>query len=459
MGVPKVAIVGRPNVGKSSLFNWLVGKRVAIVDPTAGVTRDRVDRLIEEAGRFFELIDTGGMGIDDADGLTGQVEAQIDRAIREADLLLFVLDARDPLTALDRLVAERIRQSNKPVLAVANKCDNPTLEALAAGEHHALGFDLVFTSVTAHRGKDDLLESIVARLPESIGEPQRDAELKLAVVGKTNVGKSTFINCLARDERMIVSEVPGTTRDSVDVRFEHHGKAFVAIDTAGVRRKAHHQDDIAFYSHVRAKETIRRADVVLLFLDPTTPIGRIDKHLAREIVEQHKPCVFVVNKWDLMRPRPTGEFDEYLVRSLPDLSFAPRAYITAKTGRNAQKLIDLAQHLWKQANQRASTAEINRILGEAVAKQPPPLRKNRRAKIYYGSQVAVAPPTIVFFCNDPDLLSASYKRYLLNFFREALPYDEVPIRVHYRRRGAESMAGEDARPPRDSAEDPSRSRS
>lgn len=446
MPIPNVAIIGRPNVGKSSIFNWLAGQRITIVDPTAGVTRDRVSRIVELSGHYVELVDTGGMGILDADGLTAQVEAQIARGIAVADLLLFVVDAHDPANALDRLVAERARQSGKPVLCVANKCDNPRYEALAQSEYHSFGFPLLLVSVTNHRNRAGLTDAILEHLPASAVETASEPELRLAIVGKTNVGKSTFINCLAQDERMIVSEIPGTTRDSVDVRFEHHGKAFVAIDTAGIRRKSRQQDPIVFYSQVRASETIRRADVVLLFFDPTTEIGRIEKQLAREVVDQYKPCVFVVNKWDLARPMPTGEFSEQLDRALPDLAYAPRAFITAKEGKNAQKLIDLAQGLFRQSRARVTTARLNRVIAQATEKYPPPNRQGRQAKIYYAAQAATAPPTLVLFCNDPRLLTANYRRYLTNYFRDRLPFGEVPIRLLFRRREAGQRQDSDAEP-------------
>lgn len=437
MAIPKVAIVGRPNVGKSSIFNWLVGRRVAIVDPTAGVTRDRVTHVLEENGRYFELTDTGGMGIEDSDGLTKDVERQIQHALDEACLILFVVDAKDGLVALDHLVIDRLRGTGKPIVMVANKSDNARLRSLAESEFHRFGLPLIFTSATVGLSKSELLDAIVSHLPPSDDEPPPDAALKLAIVGKTNVGKSTFINVLANSDRVITSETPGTTRDSIDVHFERNGKRFIAVDTAGVRRTRGGTDNIAFYSQVRAEQAIHRADVILLFLDAPTSIGAIEKHLARHVVERYKPCIFVINKWDLMRPRPTGDFNEYLTRSLPDLAYAPRAFVTAKTGRNALKLIDLAQHLYKQALTRVSTASLNKVVQLAVSRSNPPSRQNRVPKIFFASQVAVAPPTIVLSCNHPSLFTRTYQRYLLNFFRERLPFDEVPIKLIFKRRDSQ----------------------
>lgn len=446
MAIPKVAIVGRPNVGKSSLFNWIVGKRLAIVDPTSGVTRDRLSFLAEIEGKFFELIDTGGMGVEDKDGLTKQIEGQIAAAIEEAAVILFVLDAHTGVTELDRYVAKRLRHCQKPILCVINKCDSAEYQAQGLAECARFGWRIVLVSTTTNRNRQDLISALAALLPEDSSEGNAEVVMKIAVVGKRNAGKSTFINTLANSERMIVSDVPGTTRDSVDVRFEHHGQAFIAIDTAGVRKMKSLADSIEFYSFARAQRTIRRADVVLLFLDAPTKLGRVEKQLASYIEDFHKPCVFVVNKWDLAVGMTTGEFSDYLDKSLPSMSYAPRAFITAKTGKNVQALVDLAQSLFKQAQERVSTAELNRVVREAVAHHPPPMRQNRNARIYYASQVATAPPTIVLFSNNPSLFSLNYRQYLLNWFRESLPFAEVPIRVEFKKRDSHVASKESEEP-------------
>src|SRR5262245_57277213 len=306
MSVPKVVIVGRPNVGKSSLLNWLARKRISVVEPTAGVTRDRVTYLMHAGERYFELVDTGGIGIVDADDLSADIERQIDTGIDEATLILFVADVSAGVVALDRLVADRLRKIEKPVVLVVNKCDSPKQDH-EVGEFHALAdAPLVCTSVLGERNRAELLATILKALPaaealeQSEGEKfAADPELKLAIVGRRNVGKSTFINALAQSERMIVSEVPGTTRDSVDVRFEFDGKAFVAIDTPGVRKRKSLASDIEFYGLTRALRSIRRADVVLMFFDAAQTISAVDKQLVGEIAEQFKPCIFVINKWDL----------------------------------------------------------------------------------------------------------------------------------------------------------------
>jgi GTP-binding protein len=442
--VPQVAIVGRPNVGKSSLLNWLAGRRIAIVDPTAGVTRDRVAALVRAGGRFFELVDTGGLGVQDVDNLTADIERQIAHAIAEAAAILFVVDARAGPTPLDDKVADRLRGLAKPVLCVSNKCDVSELEPQTA-EFYKLGPARVLAvSAQQGRGKQPLLDWIVGHLPADANEAPAAATLKLAIVGRRNTGKSTFINSLARSERVIVSEVPGTTRDSVDVRFEQDGKVIVAIDTAGVRRKGSIATDIEFYSLARAERSIRRADVVLHFHDPRVSVSKVDKQLAGYVLDQHKPAIFVVNKWDLMKANlTTGEFGDYLRRVFPSLDFVPIAFITARDGKNVQAVLNLAQSLHKQASARVSTGDLNRVLREALAQQAPPLRQNRRPKVYYATQVAANPPTIVLFTNGPELFDNTYHRYLLKTFRERLPFLEVPIKLYLRRRQRSDETGAD----------------
>jgi GTP-binding protein len=451
MSLPQVAIVGRPNVGKSSLFNWLSGRRIAIVDPTAGVTRDRITAPIKEDDLTFELVDTGGMGIQDVDNLTSDIEKQIEHAIEHAAVIIFVVDARDGVTPRDEEVAARLRSVTNPILVVANKCDTAEMDALAT-DFYRLGPDKVLpVSAHQHRGREEILRFLRREVPAT-GQARLDVDLKVAIVGRRNTGKSTFINCLAQEERVIVSEVPGTTRDSIDIRFECDGKTILAIDTAGVRKKRKIAGDIEFYSLARAERSIRRADVVLLFFDPRWKISRPDKKLADYILENHKPTIFVVNKWDLVKDIPTERFGEYIHKTFPSLDFVPIAFITAKKGKNAKKVLNLAMHLHKQAGARVTTGDLNRVVREAVEAQDLPMRQNRRARIYYGTQVAVHPPTIVLFTNGPELIDNTYLRYLLKTFRDRLPFREVPIKLMLRRRErAESTAAETPRqksPPR-----------
>lgn len=435
MPLPQVAIVGRPNVGKSSLFNWLAGKRIAIVDPTPGVTRDRLSAPVEIAGRYIDLTDTGGMGIEDRDRLTDDVERQIRLALDAASVVLFLVDVRTGPTPLDEHVAEKLRTLQKPVILIANKCDIADLET-QTGEFHKFGFgEPLCVSAQQNRHKQPLLDRIVRDLPpESAGEAELvDPSLKIAIVGRRNTGKSTFINQLAQEERTIVSQVEGTTRDSVDIRFERDGRTIVAIDTAGVRYRGKIKDDIEFYSLSRAERSIRRADVVLHFLDAAKRISLVDKQLAGYVLDENKPVIFVVNKWDLAREKiVTGEFHEYVQKVFPSLDFVPVAFITAKDNKNVQRVVELAQSLHKQASSRIGTGELNRVLEHALASSPPPMRMNRVAKIYFATQVAANPPTIVLFTNSPDLFDNTYKRYLLKTFRESLPFKEVPIKMYLR---------------------------
>jgi GTP-binding protein len=451
MPLPKVVIVGRPNVGKSSLFNWIAGRRIAIVDDTSGVTRDRVSTLAnagdDDEARYFELVDTGGVGMVDRDDLSDDVDRQISTGIGEADLILFVVDVRDGVMPLDEEVAQRLRYVQKtPVLLVINKADTPEFDT-RGGEFYKLGRGKpVYVSPHQNRNKKLLFKMISERLPDENAAKPSDEIMKIAVVGRPNTGKSTFINTLAHAERMIVSERPGTTRDSVDVRFELDGLPFLAIDTAGVKRKAKIKDSLDFYSIHRAERSIRRADVVLLFLDPTAGISRLDKQLADYIAQQHKPCIFVVNKWDLMQTgdveAPTmGRFANMVQHAFRGMGYMPLAFITAATGRNVKALLNMAQSLFKQASQRVGTGTLNRVVREAVEAHTPAARDNRNPRIYYATQVGSAPPTIVLFVNYPSLFDATYQRYLMNVFREKLPFKDVPIKLYLRARSQSESSG------------------
>ena len=436
MSVPQVVIVGRPNVGKSSLFNWLAGRRIAIVDPTSGVTRDRVTHLLEVRDRFAELVDTGGMGIEDSDNLTEHIEQQIQIAVDSADVILFVVDTREGLAPLDEDVAKRLRYVKAPVLCVANKTDHEGLDS-QADEFYRLGRKLVKVSARQSRGRDELIEAIRERLPQPAG-PEEEVEppvMKVAIVGRRNTGKSTLVNTLAEADRMITSEVPGTTRDSVDVRFELDGQAFTAIDTPGFRRAKSISTDVEFYSAHRAQRSIRRADVVLLFFDAAQRISKVDKQLCGYIAEEYKPCIFVVNKWDLMADSmPTQKWVTYLRDTFRTMWYVPIAFITGRTGKNVKAMLNHAQMLFTQSRSRIATSKLNRLVRAAVEHNPPPLHQNRRPKLYFATQVAVQPPTIVLFCNNPRAISAQYQRYLLGVFRDKLDFGEVPIKLYLRKR-------------------------
>jgi len=442
MSVPKVVIVGRPNVGKSSLLNWMSRKRISVVEPTAGVTRDRVMYLMHVDERYFELVDTGGIGIVDSDDLSADIERQIDIAIHEATLILFVVDGLHGVVPLDVEVAKRVRETGKPVLMVVNKCDSPRTDGEAGSFQRLLKCDWIVTSVLGNRNREELLEAILHHLPQSTDEEQEtgfhwevEPELKVAAVGRRNVGKSTFINALAETERMIVSEIAGTTRDSVDVRFELDGKAFVAIDTPGVRKKKSLANDIEYYGLTRALRSVRRADVVLMFFDSGEWVSQVDKKLVHEIQEEYKPCIFVINKWDLAKDKTLDGWEKYLQEEFPAMRHVPVAFITAQQGRNIKQLINLAQTMGKQARLRMSTAKINAVVRAAVLTNRPPMRGGKQPRVFYATQVAVSPPTIVLKCNYPELLDRTWQRYLLGVFREHLPFREVPIKLYVRGRG------------------------
>ncbi len=438
MGVAQVVIVGRPNVGKSSVFNWLAGKRLAVVDDQEGVTRDRLSFLMSENERFFEIVDTGGMGIQDVDNLTKEIEEQIDYAIDSADVILFVVDSKAGVSSLDEDVSTRLRYVDKPIICVANKCDSPKLEA-DANDFYRLGRGkIVGVSAKANRHRQKLLDEIISRLPNDRQQkPDREPTMKIAIVGRRNTGKSTFVNTLAEAQRMIVSEIPGTTRDSVDVHFQLDGQSFVAIDTPGLRKTKSVKTNIDFYGTHRAQRTVRRADVSLLFFDASQRLSKVDKQLCKYIAEHYKPCIFVVNKWDLMNKKmPTEKWVTYLRDNFKTMWHVPIAFITAETGKNVKALLNHTQMLFKQCQQRVGTGELNRLVRKALDRHPPPLYKNRRPKIYYATQVAVQPPTIVMVCNMPKAFDATYRRYLLGVFRDQLSFSEVPIKLYLQKRAA-----------------------
>ncbi|HJN08300.1 MAG: ribosome biogenesis GTPase Der [Pirellulaceae bacterium] len=438
MSIPRVAVVGRPNVGKSSVFNWLAGRRISIVDDVAGVTRDRVTHLIEEGDRFFELVDTGGVGINDVDDLGTEIEDQIAIALEAADVLLFVVDTRAGLLPLDEEVAKRLRYIDKPIICVANKTDDPSLDPQAY-EFYKLGRGkLIRVSAMQNRNRQELIDLIVDRLPSPEAGDAAEAEeptMKVAIVGRRNTGKSTFVNTLAQAERMIVSEVAGTTRDSVDVRFKLDNKEFLAIDTPGLRRNKSVKTDVEYYGVHRAQRSVRRADVVLMFFDCSERISKVDKQLIQYIAENYKPCIFVVNKWDKMHGKmPTEKWVNYLRDTFKTMWHTPIAFVTGETGKNLKALINHAQMLFKQSRQRVTTGELNRLVGRAIDHFEPPMHQGKRPRIYYATQVSTQPPTIVLVCNNPTGFTQPYRRYLLGVFRDQLSFGEVPIKLYLHRR-------------------------
>ena len=432
---PQVVIVGRPNVGKSSIFNWLSQRRIAIEDPTAGVTRDRLTQRIECGGKIIDLIDTGGMGFDDPDGLTEQIDMQIEAGLATAGVVVFVVDIRTGRIPADAEVAARLRQSGANVLLVANKSDDEKYDVLGH-DFDELGFGSpIVTSTKQNRHRDELVEAITTLLPTTtendVPATTDLPEMKVAIVGRRNVGKSTFVNALAKEERVIASPVAGTTRDSIDVRFEVDSHSFLAIDTPGLRRTKSRKSDIDFYSTHRAERSIRRADVVLMLFDATEPVGKVDKQLVDLIVEQQKPVLFVVNKWDLYAGDvERSEWAQYLRDTFRTMPWAPIAFVTAKTGRNVKAAIDTTQRLFRQSQARVPTAALNTMIHAATqATRPPSDRRGRPVRIYFATQVDTAPPTIVLSTSSPESITAPYKRYLLSSLRKNAPFTEVPIKI------------------------------
>lgn len=440
--LPIVAICGRPNVGKSTLFNALAHRKISIVDPTSGVTRDRISTIVETPVVRFELVDTGGLGIEAFSDFGDEVAQQVYFALDQAQLILFVVDIQDGLNPLDQNVAEILRKhhNKKNIWFLANKTDSPHLEN-SRGQFARLGFGEPTCISTAHNyGVRNLEDELCAFLAKEYPEckpsaKDRSETISLAIVGKPNAGKSTLINCLAEEERVIVSETPGTTRDSVDVHFEKDGKKIIAIDTAGLKRPKNLRDNVEFYSQHRSERSIRRADVVILMLDASDKITKVDKQIASYIREENKPLIISVNKWDLAKKiaHPT-DYETYVSKLLPGLDYAPMIFMTAKSGKNVGSTIDLARSIYKQSKRRVSTGELNRFIQDIVDKKSPPVHKGKIGKIYYATQAKTSPPTFVFFVNYPKIFKGYYQRYIFNQFQTQLGFTEIPVKLQFRSR-------------------------
>ncbi len=480
MPIPRVAIVGRPNVGKSSLLNLIAHEKIAIVDDFPGVTRDRVGTILdldppgaEGPPKPVEIIDTGGYGVYVAEGkrydevgndlskLTGDIEFQIAEAARTADVILFAVDAQAGLTPGDWEIAKMLREKSlgtsrrtekakkgrdagPTVCIVATKVDGLNWEVHAL-ELSSLGFgEPLMVSSTTKYLRRAFLDALYELVPMADGEDDRveSADLKIAIVGKRNAGKSTLINSLAGEDRVIVSEIPGTTRDTIDVRFDLGGRSVVAIDTAGLRRKKSFQGRVDHYAFDRAQRAILRADVVVLTIDATEKVSQVDEHLAQIINATYKPCVIAVNKWDLVadragrdgKPMSVEHYGQYLRKELKGLAISPIAVISAQEGTNVRELIDLCFDISDQAAHRVGTGKLNRIIRGVIETRGPANSLGTLVKVFFVSQIRSSPPTIVMIVNRPDLFTDNYQRFLLNRLREALPFEEVPIRLIIRTR-------------------------
>lgn len=437
MSYPSVAIVGRPNVGKSTLFNALAGSRIAIEGDTPGVTRDRVLYPLTIEDRTFDLVDTGGIGVVDSQRLEKQVERQISLAIDAADLIIFLVDSRDGITPLDQDVAARLRKSGKKILLVASKVDTQRIEDMLPS-FHALGFgDALSVSAKQNRGVYALEEAIYANLPpaDDAGEDgdEADAPPRIALVGRRNVGKSTFINQICGAERVIVSDTPGTTRDSLDIRVSRDGLDFVLIDTAGLRKRGQMDDSLEFFGHMRTERAIRRADAVILMLDAMDDIGKVDKQIAAFILEHYKPCIIALNKWDLAEAKHPGvtvdSFSKYVSDRLPGLHFCRLAALSAKEGTNAWELVESALELIEQGAEKVGTGQLNTALAEAQQKRSTRAKGGKLGRIYYATQTGVSPPAFLLFVNNPAQFDDNYLRYLANQLRASLDYPEIPLKL------------------------------
>lgn len=433
---PIVAIVGRPNVGKSTLFNRLVGERRAIVEDTPGITRDRVYGEADWNGREFIVVDTGGLGMSGEDPFGRDIQQQAEIAIEEAALILFLVDARAGLTAGDEQVAEVFRAAGRPLLLVANKADNARVEANSQ-EFYSLGLGEVHC-ISAHsgRGVADLLDEVVMRLPEAPPEPEEDERTRVAIVGRPNVGKSSLVNALLGEERVIVSPLAGTTRDAVDIPFEFGGHPFTLIDTAGIRRAGKVQGSVEFYTVLRAQGAVERCDVGVVVIDASAGVADGDKRVAGLVRDAGKALVLFVNKWDLVSGMSPREFGTQVRDELPYAAWAPIVVGSAEQRRGLEELLGACMDAANSHALRISTPELNRVIHEAVDRRPYSSR-GRELKVYYAAQVRVKPPTFVLFVNQPRIAHETYVRYLENQLRAAFGFVGTPVRIILRERGAE----------------------
>ena len=442
MSKPIVAIVGRPNVGKSTFFNKIVGKRIAIVEDVPGVTRDRLYYEVEWCGRKMMFIDTGGIEPDTNDMIMTHIKTQAQIAIDSADAIVFMTDIHAGVTADDREIAAMLRKCSKPVVLCVNKVDSVGALPMEFYEFYELGLGDPFAVSSVHgSGTGDILEQLCEYLPEEIEEDDDEDKIKVAVIGRPNAGKSSLVNHILGKERMIVSNVAGTTRDAIDSDVENeHGK-YVFIDTAGIRKTGKIEDSIEKYSILRAEMAVDRADVCLIVVDATEGVTAQDERVAGIAHESGKTCIIIINKWDLVE-KETGTLENYrkeVYEKLAYMTYAPVLFISAKTGQRVDRIYELINYVNDQASMRISTGMLNDVLNEATNRVPPPTDKGRRLKIYYMTQTGVKAPTFVLFVNDAELFHFSYQRYIENKLREVFGFEGTPIKLVIRQKGEDEI--------------------
>ena len=436
MSNPLIAIVGRPNVGKSTFFNKVVGRKVSITEDRPGVTRDRLYADAEWRGRVFSLVDTGVIELKSDDLMWKHIKKQAEVAIETAQVILFFVDGKEGLTTSDYDVADMLRRSKKPVILIVNKIDEYSEEKVF--EFYSLGLGEPYPVSSEHgKGIGDVLDECVSYFEKNCGE--EDDSLKIAVVGKPNAGKSSIVNRLLGFERSIVTDIAGTTRDAIDTKFSYEGKNYTIIDTAGIRKKAKVEDDVEYYSVMRAFDAVRRADVCLLVVDSTEGLTEQDTKIIGYVHEQGKPSVIVMNKWDLIEKdtNTINKFEDKLKEDLKFMDYFKSVYVSAKTGQRAEKIMKVAEEVYANAHTRIPTGTLNDLISDTVRANEPPSYNGRRLKVYYSSQVAVAPPTFVLFVNSCELMHFSYERFLENAIRKAFDFSGTPIKIVTREKKAD----------------------
>lgn len=432
-----VAIVGRPNVGKSTLFNKLVGDRLSIVKDEPGVTRDRLYREMEWLGNKFLLVDTGGLEPRTQDFMMSKIKKQAQVAIDEADVIIFLVDGKAGITGLDEDVATILRKQDKKVIVAVNKIDNYMKEQENIFEFYGLGFEEVIGISGEHKTNlGDLLDAVVEKF-DNKSTKEISEGLSIAILGRPNAGKSSLLNKLLNKERSIVSDVAGTTRDTIDSALKYDGEMYTLIDTAGIRRKSKVEDDIEYYSVLRAMKAIKRADVCVLMLDATELLTDQDKRIAGMIYDERKPIIIAINKWDLIEKNDNSvkEFKELVKADLSFLDYAPIVTISALTGKRTLNILEQAKFINEEYHKKVTTGILNQILAEIIAQNPVPTRKGRAVKLNYGTQISQAPPKFVFFANNPELIHFSYKRYIENKLREYFGFEGCPIDIVFNKKG------------------------